>query len=403
MSLAANLRKAWFQIHLWLGVALAVLVVPLGLSGSALVFSQELGRMVSPQRYAVSGQPAALPVSAYLERAQAAMGDRAKAFEVRLPAVPRDPVTVTGKTGAAANPMGFPNRAPSSLTVWLEPSDARVLDAADPRGGPISFIHRLHGSLAVTPAPGTGPGWGRLVVGWLGVALAASSLTGLWLWWPRGAFRWTKLGRAFAWRRSPSTVDNLHHMVGFWISLPLLLLSLTGMYIAFPAQSHALFGAPPPAQRPAMNMSDNNAGRGAHRGHGQGPVGEHDLAKTPETPQINIDQAVAAARAARPGQPVQVVTLPTRRDKAWKIDFGPGRPAVVVDAVSGAVSPAPPEPRRGDPISNWMRQTHEGEGYGPVWKWIAFAAGLAPAVLAATGVVLWLTRRGRRRRLVRAA
>ena len=390
MPLAANLRKAWFQVHLWLGVALAVLVIPLGLSGSALVFSQELGRTLAPQRYAVSGKPATLPLSTYLQKAQAAMGDRARAFEVRLPYTAHDPVTVTGKTGAGANPMGFPNRPSASLTVWMEPSDGRVLDVADPRGGPVSFIHRLHGSLAVTPAPGTGPGWGRLVVGWLGVALAISSVTGLWLWWPRGVFRLGKLGRAFAWKRSPSTLDNLHHLVGFWISLPLLFLSLTGIYIAFPAQSHALFGAPPPQQRPAMDMGEGKMG-GGHGDHG----GRNHGRPNGSPLQITLDQAIAAAQAARPGKAVQVVTLPTHKSRVWKIEFSDDSPAVVVDAVSAAVAPAPPEPRRGDPISNWMRQTHEGEGYGLVWKWAAFLTGFAPTVLAVTGIVLWLTRRRR--------
>ena len=397
MRLAVNVRKAWFQVHLWLGVGLAVLVIPLGLSGSALVFSQELGRIISPQRYAVSGKPATLPASLYLAKAQAAMGDRAKAFEVRLPYKASDPVTVTGKTGAEANAMGFPNRPPSSLTVWMEPSDARVLDVADPRGGPISFIHRLHGSLAITPAPGTGPGWGRLVVGWLGLALAISSVTGLWLWWPRGVFRWPKLGGAFAWKRSPSTLDNLHHMVGFWISLPLLFLSLTGMYIAFPAQSHALFGAPPPPPRPAMDMGSAGMGGHKHQG-GQGERshgGDHGASS-----EINLDQAVVAATATHPGRRVQVVTLPSRKLHAWKIEFADENPAVAVDAATAAVSLAPLEPRRGDPISNWMRQSHEGEGYGPVWKWVAFLTGFAPTILAITGIVLWLTRRGRRRRLV---
>ncbi len=401
MRFATNLRKAWFQVHLWLGVALAVLVIPLGLTGSALVFSQELGRALSPQRYAVSGKPANLPASVYLAKAQAAMGDRAKAFEVRLPYKPSDPVTVTGKTGAPANPMGFPNRPPSSLTVWMEPSDARVLDVADPRGGTMSFIHRLHGSLAVTPAPGAGPGWGRLVVGWLGVALAISSVTGLWLWWPRGVFRWSRLGRAFAWKRSPSTLDNLHHMAGFWISLPLLFLSLTGIYIAFPAQSHALFGAPQPLQRPQMDMGqDAGGGHAPNPGRARGE--RHADAKTPSGPALGVDQAVSAALAARPGKALQVVTAPTRKSRAWTVEFSDDSPAVLVDATTGHVAPAPPERRRGDPISDWMRQSHEGEGYGPVWKWIAFVTGFAPTLLAITGILLWLGRR-KGRRLVQAA
>jgi uncharacterized iron-regulated membrane protein len=391
-----RLRRAWFQVHLWLGVLLCIPVIVLGLSGSALVFSQELGRGLAPQRYAVSRAPAALPVSAYLAAGKAALGDRAKPTEVRLPYKPGDPVTVTGRTGAANNPMAFPNRPPSSLTVWIEPKDARVLDVADPRGGPMSFVHRLHGSLAITPKPGQGPGVGRLIVGWLGVALAISSLTGLWLWWPRGPFSFGKLGRAFAWKRTPLVLDNLHHMVGFWIALPLLLLSLTGTYIAFPQQSHALFGAPPPG-RPRAN-ADMESGP-AKDSAGDRHHGDHAA-----MPAIDADRAIAAVLAANPGAKLQVLTLPGRKAPAWKVEFTDDRPAVLVDAENAAVTPAPTEPvRRGDPISRWMRQTHEGEGYGDLWRWVAALTGLAPAILGVTGVILWWTKRQRRKAIAHTA
>ncbi len=384
-SLHHRLRRAWFQVHLWLGVGLALPVMVLGLTGSALVFSQELGRALAPQRYCTSGRPAVLPASVYLAAASQALGGRARPVEVRLPYNPGDPVTVTGRTGAAANPMAFPSRTPASLTVWIEPKDARVLDVADPRGGPMSVVHRLHGSLAVTPQPGAGPGPGRLIVGGLGVALAISSLTGLWLWWPRGRLSLAGLGGAFAWRRSPSTLNNLHYRVGFWVCLPLLILSLTGVYIAFPNESHALFGAPPPAPRRDRE------------GDGDGP--------STARAAVSADRAVALALAANPGARLQVLTLPTHRRPAWKVEFADDRPAVVVDATTAAVTAAPPEPVRttGDPLSRWMRQTHQGDGYGPLWRGLAVLTGLAPAVLGVTGVILWWTKRSRRRAIAQSA
>jgi uncharacterized iron-regulated membrane protein len=350
---------------------------------------------MAPQRYLVSGVAADLPVSAYLDAGKKAFGDRAKPSEVRLPYKPGDPVTVTGRTGGANTSMAVQGRPPSSLTAWIDPKDARVLDVADPRGGPMGLVHRLHGSLNIASAPGAGPGVGRLIVGWLGVVLAISSLTGLWLWWPRGAFRWTKLGGAFAWRRSPSTLDNLHHLVGFWLCLPLLFLSLTGMYIAFPTQSHALFGAPPPAPP----RQDGGAPRdGGKRG------GEHGGGHDHGPPAVSLDQAAAAALAAHPGAKLQVLTLPSGKTRAFKIAYAGSEPTVLVDAETGAVSPAPPEPVRvSDPISRWMRQTHEGEALGEWWKWLAFATGFAPTILGVTGVAVWWIKRGRRRTLAKSA
>ena len=76
------------------------------------------------------------------------------------------------------------------------------------------------------------------MVGWLGWAMFVSSATGLWLWWPRNG----AILKALRWRRGPSALFNLHHLIGFWICLPLAVLSLTGIYISFPQTSRAIFG-----------------------------------------------------------------------------------------------------------------------------------------------------------------
>ena len=46
-----RLRSAWFQVHKWLGIVLAVLIIPISLTGSALVWHDWLDEQVNPQRY----------------------------------------------------------------------------------------------------------------------------------------------------------------------------------------------------------------------------------------------------------------------------------------------------------------------------------------------------------------
>ncbi|MDQ2878354.1 MAG: PepSY domain-containing protein, partial [Pseudomonadota bacterium] len=46
------LRRAWFQVHKWIGLILAILIIPLCLTGSALVWDQALDHALNPQRYA---------------------------------------------------------------------------------------------------------------------------------------------------------------------------------------------------------------------------------------------------------------------------------------------------------------------------------------------------------------
>ena len=59
---------------------------------------------------------------------------------------------------------------------------------------------------------------GRAVVGWVGVGMSILALTGIWLWWPRGTGSFV---RGLRWARSPRFTFNLHHLLGFWISIPL--------------------------------------------------------------------------------------------------------------------------------------------------------------------------------------
>jgi len=70
---AARLRRLWLNVHLWIGVGLAVLLIPISISGGLLVWHDEIDALLTPQRYAVSGPQVALPPSVYLAKATAAV------------------------------------------------------------------------------------------------------------------------------------------------------------------------------------------------------------------------------------------------------------------------------------------------------------------------------------------
>src|ERR1051325_5009754 len=86
-------RRLWLQIHQWIGLGLAVALIPLGVSGSLLVWDEWTDGIANPHRYAVTGR-AALPVSAYAERGAAALGPEYRLASVALPAEADRPVVV---------------------------------------------------------------------------------------------------------------------------------------------------------------------------------------------------------------------------------------------------------------------------------------------------------------------
>jgi uncharacterized iron-regulated membrane protein len=123
-------------------------------------------------------------------------------------------------------------------------------------------------------------------------------------------------------------------------------------------------------------------------------------------PALSPDQAAAAALALAPGARLASVDLPrTGTAPAWRVGLASaaGPVGVSVDDASGRAGRqrAGAVPRGGDPVSAWMRRLHDGVGMGPVWRTVITLAGLAPTLLAASGTVMWLRRRARRRALAR--
>ncbi|MBI1404807.1 MAG: PepSY domain-containing protein [Caulobacter sp.] len=372
-SLSGRLRRLWLDVHLWIGVGLLVALIPLGISGSLLVWHEPLDQLLHPHRFAVSQATAELPPSRYLAAARAAFGDRATVTQLRLPDEEGGPVIASGRV----NGQPAPGARPATLTAWIDPGTARVLDVAQPRNEFLGVMHRLHGSLMI-------PGVGRKVVGWLGWAMTVSCLTGLWLWWPRNG----AVLKALRWRRSPSTLDNLHHMFGFWILMPLLAVSLTGVYISFPQTSRGLFGIETSGPR----------GPGGPGGRGGSPLA---------APKLDIDAAGAAATSTIRGARLLSIALPSAGERpSWRVQLqapGADKPVTVqIDDASGRVRQARTRPGQGgDTLSPLMRKLHDGGGTWPLWQVLVFLSGLAPPLLGGTGIVMWLRRRARRRALAR--
>src|SRR3546814_8468565 len=96
-----GLRNFWFQFHKWIGLLLAVLIIPLSLTGSALVWHDGLDKLVNPGRYAVSAVDPRLQPEAYANAARAVLAPGERISSIRFE--PREPVVVTAAQPAQPN------------------------------------------------------------------------------------------------------------------------------------------------------------------------------------------------------------------------------------------------------------------------------------------------------------
>ena len=333
-----QLRNVWFQVHKWIGIILAIILIPLSFTGSMLVWDEPLDRLLQPTHYAETG-PATLPVSVYVESARRALPAGSTIVSVR---VGEGPVMVTASPPQPSAMRGPPLR----LAAWIDPATGKLVDSGLSTAPLLRWAHIFHGSLQI-------PGFGRAVVGWLGGLMLISSLTGIWLWWPLSG----SVTRGLRWKRQPALDANLHHLIGFWISLPLAMLSLTGVIIAWPQM---------------IGQTTNSMTR----------MRQVPLATT----HLTVDQAIGAAGT----EGKITVTWPTDKAPSWTIAAGRKR-LVEVDDATGAATPATDGQR--DRVRPLYRRLHDGTGLGLVWQIIIFLGGIAPAVLGVTGIIMWLRTR----------
>lgn len=353
-----QLRAGWLQVHKWIGLSLAILIAPISLTGAALVWHDWLEAKLEPQRHQIIG-PAELPPSAYVSAARAVLAADQRVATVRFDA-DGAPVTVTASKPA----LGGGGR-PERTNIWLDPRDGSIIDQASASGGLVQVMHVLHGSLMV-------PGWGRTIVGWVGVFMLVSSISGIWLWWPlSGSF-----ATGLRWRRRNTLNANIHYLAGFWIMIPLAMLSFTGAWISFPKVFGVFEARPAPSQQ---NRAQAMRAR--------------PLAETETT----VDRAVELAKAHATG-PLATVSWPTDQKPEWKIAYQrPGGPAEVT-VVDGKESVTPPKSPQPETLARTMRRWHDGTGMGPVWQTIIFLGGIVPALLSITGIVIWWRARSPRQR-----
>ena len=353
---ATRLRRALFQVHLWLGLVAGTYVVVISVTGAALVFRIDLQRALHPSLFTAAAGPLADAVT-IMESVSRAYPDQ------RLSGV--DAPTTLRPTYLAyvTTPQQF-------TTVLVDPVTARILGEL-PEHSMIRTLQDLHFDLLAGRR-------GRLVNGVGAGALAVMVLSGIYLWWP-GWKSWRRAVVIDTTRRGRRLLWDVHRVIGFWTAIFLLMWGVTGMYFAFPAAARSViarFSPLTPARAPASAPMPGGA---------------------PPSWQAMIDRA----RRLRPGGHVARVVLPFGDRGAFLVMFASESPTpaastlepIYLDQYTGEQLPSlETSGTAGDRLVRTIAPLHVGSFGGPWVRGIWFAAGVAPVALFVTGSMVWWAR-----------
>jgi uncharacterized iron-regulated membrane protein len=210
------LRRAIFQVHLWTGIALGLYILLISVTGSVLVYRNELFRAATPEPI-ISKGPGPRLTNDQLAAAARQTYPGYRVVRIIRPIDPDQAVDVWLSRGGSNKKRLFDVRsgrdvgASVPLAIWL-----------------VSKLLDLHDNLLAGPT-------GRQVNGAGAIAILAVALTGLVIWWP-GSKTWRRsllARRGVGWKR---WTWHLHSMIGFWSFGFLLVFGFSGFYLGFPEQ-----------------------------------------------------------------------------------------------------------------------------------------------------------------------
>lgn len=382
-------RKLWLGMHLYLGLIFGAILAIVGLTGSIMVFYQELQEVVNPELFNVS-LPAEQnkklqPLDTIIKAAETAKPANSEFFKLYYPRK----ADIAYKFLYFVRDENQANKKGDGYYLFVDPYTLKVngIQLWHPKdkywGRPlVSFIMQLHWCLLLGKSPG------GTMVGILGLLGIFSVLTGLIVWWPlTGKFK-----QALTIKHPAGLVRrvfDLHKTVGFYLSLALLPVLFSGVYMSFPDQMNTVvklfttvespnvFESIPPE----IHSSKPQAGQQAisfstvenivQQNH---PAGRLWMLNAPKNP---ADVFVVMKRDV-----AEVSQYVGYRDFA--IDQYTGQILKVYDSGAGSA---------GDVLIDWQWPLHSGHAFGWPGRILVLLAGVACPVLYITGVMRWFQKR----------
>lgn len=354
-------------VHRWLGLTVGLLFTAVALSGSLLLFQPQFFEWTYGEHIPDDLAHTPGSVAAWLETGRAAVPELGNPIAIWRPHLAHNLSDAGMLIFAGREPGGLGNMG--FVGVLVAPATGALLHVFDVDRSPAYAPLFLHRDLWAGAS-------GRIVSGVMAIGVLLALLIGLYLWWPSPKQVLRKLSPR-PWRVTLTKARRLHDFAGVWLAAALLVLTVSGLYLVQPGWVAPALGLLP------------------------GEHGETHASNAACGAPMGLDEAVAAAGKLVPGASW---TALYPHDGQWEIFFNtPGRlgaehgaTSVLADLNCGTVVLHDSAASRGaqGAAELWLTGLHDGSVFGWVGELVVALIGLAPLLLAWTGVRIWL--RGRR-------
>ncbi len=362
----------WAWLHRWLGVALGAWFVLVGSTGALLVWRDDLDAWLNPAWFTARAAGPALGLDTLLEqlRAEQSLG---RIERLRLPAAPGEVLRLQVRAAASRVESG-------RLEAFVDPASGALLGQRSlestslARADLLRTLYDFHRNILLGE-PGSN------FVGIAGFLLMTSAITGAVLAWPRSREHARRLLRV-SWHSNAIRVAfDLHRCGGVLIALLLLLATTTGATLVY------------------LNYVRDLVGRLSRVE--PIPVLPFRAARVDDEP-LTVAQLMQRVQAAFPRHRITELRFSERgltgvlfQLRASGDVHRLGDTIAWLDPVSGALLAERSGRTRssGEAFMHWLLPLHVGTAFGVAGRWATFAVGLAPLLLAGTGIWVWWRKR----------
>ena len=354
-------RRVIFNLHLYLGLAAGLFLIVSGLTGSMVVFRDEIEALTHPELMETAVGEERVPVRAVLDAVRRAYPED-KLLYLRMPRTPQQ--TYLFKMNSAHD-----------LFVYADPYSGKLLGAHRQKDTFMGWIALVHTELLVGEL-------GKNILGVSALLLICMCGTGLFLWWPsngiRNISRGFKIGWPAPWKKF---IFDAHRAFGIYTIILLIIVAFTGVSLVFnKAVAELINSLTASAPRPSPPNSRVNEAA--------------DSMPSLDTLLDHADRILPA--------PTTWITFPQTPQAPLVVrkktpgEFNPnGRSFVYFDQYTGDVllvenaSNAP----LGSRVFNTFYPIHTGVIGGLATRMLQVVTGFAPLFLFATGYMMWRNRR----------